>query len=170
MKLFQSFVILLFFLSSQSCFGQDATAEINESWSRLKTQLQRRTDIVSNLISILSQSSKINKKQLNNSNVFALDLSKCIDTLSPKDSLSVSLAKIKNNNLTQAFAKTLATLENSRKFRANNQISGLLMQLEGCENRISLATQEYSETCKKFKRTDLLFGSDQIEKVPEVKF
>ena len=44
------------------------------------------------------------------------------------------------------------------------------MQLESCENRIALAKREYNETCKEYKRTDLYFGSGQVDKAPEVKF
>ena len=169
MKLFIQLSFLLL-LASQNCFGQDTNSIINESWTTLKTQLQRRTDIVSNLTSLLSKSSKVDKEQLNNSKVLAVDLFKYIDTLNIKDSLSVSLVSVKNNKLTQALARTIVTLENDKKFRSNNEVNGLLMQLEGCENRIALAKREYNEICKEFKKADLLFGLDQIEKAPEVKF
>ena len=169
MKLFIQLSFLLL-LASQNCFGQDTISIINASWTNLKTQLLRRADIVSNLTGLLSKSSKIDKEQLNNSKVFAVDLFKYVDTLNKKDSLSVSLASIKNNKLTQALARTIVTLENDSKLRSNNDVNGLLMQLEGCENRMALAKRAYNETCKKFKRTDLLFGPDQRVKAPEVKF
>ena len=50
------------------------------------------------------------------------------------DSATISLANNKNNKLTQALARTLATSENDKKLRSGNQLQGLLMQLEGCEN------------------------------------
>lgn len=169
MKLITTFILLCFF-SFQAIYGQDTTAQINTAWSNLKTQLQRRTDIVSNLTSILSKSTKVDKEQLNNSKLFSIDLFKYVDTLSFKDSVTISLASTKNNKLTQALARTLATLENDKKLRSDNQLQGLLMQLEGCENRIALAKREYNDVCKEYGKTDLLFGSDNIEKAPEVKF
>lgn len=169
MKLILTFILLCFF-SFQTIYGQDTTARINMAWTNLKTQLQRRTDIVSNLTSILSKSTKVDKEQLNNSKVFSIDLFKYVDTLSFKDSVTISLASTKNNKLTQALARTLATLENDKKLRSDNELQVLLMQLEGCENRIALAKQEYNDLCKEYGKTDLLFGSDNEEKAPEVKF
>jgi LemA protein len=169
MKLITTF-ILLFFFSSQTTYGQDTTAQINTAWTNLKTQLQRRTDIVSNLASILSKSTKVDKEELNNSKLVSIDLFKYLDTLRLKDSLTISLASTKNNKLTQALARTLATLENDKKLSADDQLQGLLMKLEGCENRIALAKRAYNDVCKEYGKTDLLFGSDSTEKGPEIKF
>ncbi|MFN8306975.1 MAG: LemA family protein [Ferruginibacter sp.] len=163
-------ILLVILLSFQKSYGQDTTVLINTAWTNLKTQLQRRTDIISNLTSILSTSTKIDKEQLNNCKVFSIDLFKYVDTLSFKDSLSISLASGKNHRLTQALAKTLATLENDKRLRSDNQLQGLIMQLEGCENRIALAKREYNETCKEYNKTDLLFGHDKMGKASETKF
>ena len=169
MKLITTIFFIILF-SVQTSYGQDTTTQINTAWINLKTQLQRRTDIVSNLTSILSKSTKVDKEQLNNSKAFSIDLFKYVDTLNFKDSLSISLANGKNNRLTQALARTLATLENDKKLMSDNQLQGLLMQLEGCENRIALAKREYNDVCKEYGKADLLFGSDMVEKANEIKF
>lgn len=132
--------------------------------------MQRRVDIVLNLTSLISKSSKVDKKELSNSKVFASDLFKYVDTLKSKDSISITVAYTKYTNLTQALARTIATLETDKKLRNNNEITALLMHLEGIENRIALDKREYNELCMKYNRTDLLFGSEQNEKAPEVKF
>jgi hypothetical protein len=132
--------------------------------------LQRRTGIAGNLAVFLSQSTIVDKEQLGNSKLFAIDLYKYLDTLTFKDSLSISFASDKNSRLTQALARILITLENDKKLRSDNQLLGLFMQLEGCENKIALAKQAYNEACKKYKRIDLLFDSDNVEEGPEVKF
>lgn len=166
------FTTILFsvIISFQTSFGQDTTAQINTSWINLKTQLQRRTDIVSNLVSILSQSPKVDKEQLSKSKTFAINLFKYLDTLTLKDSLSISLANEKNNRLTKALARALATSDNDKKLRSNKKLPELFMQLEGCENRIALAKRDYNDVCNEYKRTDLLFGSDKVEKATEIKF
>lgn len=162
--------IFIILLSFQRSYGQDTTTQINTAWTNLKTQLQRRADIVNNLTSFLSKSTKVDKEQLNNSKVFSIDLFKYVDTLSFIDSLSISLANNKNNRLTQALARTLASLENDTKLRSDSQLQGLFTQLEGSENRIALAKREYNEVCKEYGKTDLLFGPDTVEKAPEIKF
>lgn len=165
---FRISVVLI--LISQNSFGQDTTALINSSWTNLKTQLQRRTNIISNLAAVLSKSKKVDKVELKNLKTYSIDLFNYVDTLTFKDSLSISLVNTKNNRLTQAVSRTLVALENDIKFKNKNEVSGLLMQLEGCENRIALAKREYNETCKEYQRPDLHFGNNQVEKAPEVKF
>ena len=72
--------------------------------------------------------------------------------------------------MTQALTRALATLANDKKIRSDDQLQGLLMQLEGCENRIALANREYNEVCREYGKTDLLFDSDKVGKAAEVKF
>ena len=84
--IFRIFVSLIFI--SQSCFGQDTTALINSNWTNLKTRLQRRTDIIFNLTTVLSKSKKIDKVELKNLKTYAIDLFNHVDTLTFKDSLS----------------------------------------------------------------------------------
>ena len=163
-------IFLSLILISQSCFGQDTTALINSNWTNLKTRLQRRTDIISNLTTVLSRSKKIDKVELQNLKTYSIDLFNHVDTLTFKDSLSISLINTKNNKLTQAISRTLVTLENDMKFKNKNEVSRLLMQLEGCENQIALARLEYNEACKEYQRPYLYFGNDKVDKAPEVKF
>ena len=80
------------------------------------------------------------------------------------------MVNTKNNRLTQAISRTLVTLENEMKFKNKNEVSKLIMQLEGCENQIALARLEYNETCKEYQRPYLYFGIDKVDKAPEVKF
>ena len=163
-------IFLSLILISQSCFGQDTTALINSNWTNLKTRLQRRTDIISNLTTVLSRSKKNDKVELQNLKTYSIDLFNHADTLTFKDSLSISLANTKNNKLTQAISRTLVTLENDMKFKNKNEVSRLLMQLEGCENQIALARLEYNEACKEYQRPCLYFGNDKVDKATEVKF
>jgi len=169
MKYFTTFLLLVLF-SFQTSFGQDTTAQINTRWNNLKTQLQRRTDIVSDLVNILSQSEKVDKEQLSKSKNLAIDLFKYVDTLTFKDSLTISLANEKNNRLTKALARTLATSDKDKELRSNKELSALFMQLEACENRIALTKRDYNDICSEYKRTDLLFGSDKVEKASQIRF
>ena len=164
-----SFKLSFFLLVASHSFGQDTTCHINASWTGLKTQLQRRSDIAVNLTVVLSRS-KAENKQLNNFKASAIDLSKFIDTFYLKDSVTVSLAAIKNEKLTESLARTLITTENDKKIRSDTAFIDLLMQLEGCENRIALAKQDYNNACKMCHRTDLQFRVGQTNRAAEVKF
>jgi hypothetical protein len=158
-----------FLLLVMQSFGQDTTCQINTTWTGLKTQLQRRSEIAVNLATMLSKT-KADKEQLDSLRTSAIDLFKYIDTLGVRDSLVVSLAETKNNKLTKTLAGTLIKTENDKKNSANHEFVDLLIRLEGCENRIALAKQDYNEACKICNRTDLLFREEQINKAEEIKF
>ena len=160
----------LFLIASFESAAQDTTSLINTSWASLKTQLQRRSDIVGNLVNVLSKSPVVDKNQLNNSKLFAIEIFKLVDTLIIKDSVSISRVATKNKKLTQALSRALVTLEQDPKYRGSKAVMNILMELEGCENRIAVAKRDYNEACKKYNRTDLLFGSDQIDNTPKVIF
>lgn len=168
MKAIATLVILSIFTFHNSK-AQDAMAAINASWTNLKNELQRRAGIVSNIAGILAESKQVNQDQIKNCRTFSNDLFNYIDTLRFKDSLSISRASGRNYKLTQALMKVLAAAENDVAISSNDRFMGLLVQLEGCENRIAVATKEYNTTCSKYGKTDLLFISQQ-QKAPEIKF
>jgi len=167
---FISSAFLILFSAVQLCFAQDSAIQINSAWANLKTQLERRTDIVAHFSAILDQSTLIGKKQLARSRMFAVDLFKYIDTLNIKDSLTIGLAKNKNDSLRQELGKALPKLIQDPEFRNRSDFMGLIAQLEGINNRIVVARKEYNDLCKKFKRFDLLFDANQIDKPPAVIF
>lgn len=159
----------LFLLFTLHSFGQDTTCQINTTWTGLKAQLQRRSDIAVNLTAVLSKT-KADKEQLNRLKASAIDLFKYIDTLCLRNSMAVSLAETKNNKLTKSLASTLIEAENDKKIIASQAFIDIMIQLEGCENRIALAKQDYNNACKVCNRTDLLFKEEQIKKAEEIKF
>lgn len=161
---------LLLLFVSVSCVGQDTSSTLTSNWKNLKAQLQTRTKIVSNLTNVLSKSSEVNKTSLNNAKNFNSDLFNIVDTLNLANSISISLASEQNSKLTQALSRTLATLENDPSFRGREDVVSLMAQLEGCENRIALAKNEYNSFCKHNGRLDLLFDKGQSKDTREVKF
>jgi CII-binding regulator of phage lambda lysogenization HflD len=93
-----------------------------------------------------------------------------LDSLNSKDSFSIAVTYKKNENLTQALTKTLSNLDNHEKYYSNKELSKILLQLEAMENRISLEKMQYNNICKEYKRFDLLFGTDEVEKGAKVEF
>jgi LemA protein len=168
MKLTVRLFLFLLFISC-SCIGQEAKA-IDDEWLALKIPLQRRTDIVSKVVNTLSKSKEVDKEELAKAKNLAVELYSHIDTLKTIDNLSISLSYKLHTQLTQALARTLVTLERDPKFRNSTPVRDLVVQLEGVENRIMVAKRDFNEACKVIKRPDLYFGSNQQEKVPEVKF
>jgi LemA protein len=170
MKLFSIFVFLLILFFSQNTYGQDTTTSIIKSWTVLKTQLQRRNTIVINLTNILPNSSKGDRKHLAKSKMYAREFFKYLDTLKRFDSLTIAATKEKNNTLSQSLSKTLLAYEKYGKFKQSDVVMNLISQLEGTENRISLARREHNETCKTFNRFDLQFLVSENTSAIQVQF
>ena len=160
-------MLLLF---GQPIFAQDSALLINNQWTVLKTQIRKRAALAINLSDILVKSSKINKEELMLSKNNSKDLINYLDTLNSKDSISIAMTFEKNENLTRALTRTLSNLDNNDKYYSNKEFSNILLQLEAMENRIVLEKMEYNDICKEYKRFDLLFGTDKVEKGPKVEF
>ena len=170
MKLIFQFIIILFLLSPQKTLGQDTTSSILKNWTILKTQLQRRTNVVINLVQILNESNKVDKEVLTNLKIHATDIFIYLDTLKHFDSLSIDLTMKKYNTLNESLTKTIILIESRTKFNNQIDIINLMAQLNGAENRIKVARYEYNESCKAFNRPGLQFWEKGDAKAVKVEF
>lgn len=166
---FSLFIFFTMFVSTES-FGQGIEKAINTNWNQLKFQLRERTDVIINLVTVLSKSAVIDKEYLEKSRAFALDLHICLDTIKSLDSSSIALISGKSNQLTQAISRMLVSLENDQQFRNRSEVSDVMSKLELCEKRIYLAGKEYNDSCIKYNRVELHFGRYPKEKPPKVDF
>ena len=150
-------IFSIFFVTTNKTLGQDSLAVLTDSWLNLKTQLQRKADIVINLTSIISKSEKADKALIEKIRSTAKDLRQFIDSSKTLDSLTVRLTYEKDNNLRQAVSKTLAALIDDAKFKSQEESKNLQIQLMGVENRMASAKSNYNSICIKYKRTDLIY-------------
>ena len=150
-------MFLLFIFSSQS-YGQDSAYQIKEKWQQAKATFQKRSNILVNLTKKIS-SSLVDKNQSNTLNDLAIDFNNYVDVLS-LDSTSISTASTKNTKLLLSLLLVLSEIDNIQEVKSNPEFAIIQRQLEGCENRIKRAIQDYNEICAKFNRHDLVFLTD----------
>ncbi|HEY0669848.1 MAG TPA: LemA family protein [Sphingobacteriaceae bacterium] len=158
-------LFLFTFLFMQNVSGQDY--DIDKNWHNLKTQFKLRNDIIKDLVTLLSKSSG-EKKQLDELQMVSVDFFNYVDTLKQRDSLTVSIAKVKNEILEKAIEDAFLKLEDNKRVMNKTSVLDLITQLESSENKITVAKAKYNEACNHEKRTDLLFG--RPDKVPVVRF
>ncbi|WP_061266469.1 LemA family protein [Leptospira interrogans] len=168
---------------------QEEDEAINASWAEILNQYQRRSDLIPNLVNTVkgyaTQEEKVliavtkaragvgsiqaDEKTLNNSELFK----------------KYSQAQAQ---MTSALSKLLVIAENYPELKSNANFRDLQAQLEGTENRITVArnryiqaVQKYNVTIRKFPNnlTAKFFGFEtkpsfsvekEISKPPEVKF
>ena len=51
----------------------------------------------------------------------------------------------------------LLAIENQPRLKSTRKFIDLQMQLEGCENKIALAINDYNDICRKYKKAGLIF-------------
>jgi LemA protein len=163
---FSLLFFLFFFIKVHYSMGQDSLEVLTNSWLKLNTQLQRRTDITITLVSIISKSKLADKDISEKLKSTALDLLRFIDPTRHPDSVVVQVTCQKNTSLTQALSKALVLLLDDSKFKAQEELRNLQTQLEGMENRVAAATRNYNNICVERKRPDLLFDNNQTKKSP----
>lgn len=161
------------------------------AWSQVLNQYQRRADLIPNLVETVKGFAAQESKVL-------IDVvearAKATQVQLPPDILSNPEAFQKfqeaQNGLTGALGRLLAIVENYPDLKSNQNFLALQSQLEGTENRISVARQDYITAVKDYNteiRTipgrwwrALLYpdaepmqnfaAAEGTEKPPEVKF
>ena len=161
--------LFLFLLITLNSPGQKVSPQIETVWSDLKIQFENRSKIVNELAKALSKS-KVDNKRIENLKNAATALSNHINKLSLVDSTLISLAEVINVKLIKAIQQTLLGVESQPALRGSRTFSDLQMKLEGGENEIAVAINDYNNICMKYKRSDLLFHRTNQNMPTEIKF
>lgn len=125
--------------------------ECNAAWANIEAQMQRRSDLIPNLVTIVKASATHEEKVLKE--VIEARASATQIKLSGDDFSDPE--KLKKFNEAQAqlkgsLSKLLAVQENYPDLKANSQFHDLMVQVEGTENRILQARREYNDKVKEF--------------------
>lgn len=109
---------------------------VKSAWSQVDIQLQRRADLIPNLVETVKGFTK------QESTVFG-DIANAraglLNARDPKEKIQA------NGQLDSAFGRLLALTENYPQLRSNEQFLRLQDELSGTENRISVARHHYNE-------------------------
>ncbi|MCZ4410728.1 LemA family protein [Cryomorphaceae bacterium 1068] len=185
------FIVLIGALTLSSC-GYNSLVEEQENvakaWAKVETQYQRRSDLIPNLVNTVKGYADFEQEtltQVMEARSRATGITVDADNLSPE-----SIAKFQEaqGQLSGALSRLLVTVERYPDLKANQQFSQLQAQLEGTENRISVARDRFNEavgtyntSIKKFPRniTAGMFDFDEkgyfesdagTENAPQVEF
>ena len=152
--------ILIFILcltQSPNVFGQDSL-EINKNWTKLNQQLILRTEVTLELTKKLQKSKTIDKEELKNTEFNAEQLKLvCENKTLSKENIDLIIEK--NTKLTTSLTHILVNLEFDTKLKNNKETQLLIDKLLTIENQIFTETKNYNESCKKYKKEELIFES-----------
>jgi LemA protein len=164
---------------------------VTAAWSEVVNQYQRRADLIPNLVNVVKGYAAHEEKVLTGvteARARATSIQVTPETLNDPEALKKFQAA--QGELTNALKSLIAVSENYPNLKADQNFRDLQAQLEGTENRITVARNRYIEsvqiyngTVRKFPTnlTAMLFGMErkqnftveneaEIAKPPAVEF
>jgi LemA protein len=118
--------------------------DVKAKWNDVETQYQRRADLIPNLVSTVKGAAKFEQETL----------TAVIEARSKATQITVDPNKLNEENIqkfqaaqgqvTQALGKLMMLTENYPQLRATDQFRDLSAQLEGTENRITVARKDFN--------------------------
>ena len=113
---------------------------INAAESQIKVQLQRRADLIPNLVETVKAFAKQEQT------IFIAVAEARAKLAGAVQSGNLEEMARANGELTAGLGRLLAIVENYPQLKSNENFRALQDQLEGTENRIAVARQDYNET------------------------
>ena len=140
---------------------QTTDEQVKASWSEVINQYQRRADLVPNLVNTVKGEAKFEQDTL----------TKVIEARSRATSIQATPELINDpaafqkfqaaqGQLTGALSRLMAVSENYPNLRANQGFRDLSAQLEGSENRITVARNRYIQSVQNYNVTVRSFPSN----------
>ena len=180
-------VVVIFFYATYNGFVNKEEG-LKTAWSNVETQYQRRADLIPILVNTGKGYAAHESSTLENvgkARSEATQMKLDADNLTPEKLAQYQKAQ---GNISAALGRLLMVAENYPQLKANENFINLQEQLDGTENRITVArrdfnnsAKEYNVAIRRFPKNILagLFGFDKksyfeaeegSEKAPEVKF
>jgi LemA protein len=123
--------------------------EVNAGWSQVQNQYQRRADLIPNLVETVKGYAQQEKDVLT---AVTEARAKVAQMQLPPDILTNEEAfrQFEQNQLTGALGRLLVVVEQYPELRSNQNFLALQSQLEGTENRISVARRDYIQAVQRY--------------------
>lgn len=140
---------------------QSDDEQVKSSWSEVLNQYQRRADLIPSLINVVKGEAKFEQETL----------ARVVDARAKVGSIQASPELINDpqsflkfqqaqSQLTSALSRLLVVSENYPKLKANEGFRELQTQLEGTENRITVARNRYIKSVQAYNTTIRTFPNN----------
>jgi len=173
-KLLFTSILMLSMLSLSGC-GYNAFQSLDEettaSWAEVLNQYQRRADLIPNLVKTVKGYAAHEKEvftQVTNARASVGGIQMTPELLN--DPAAMAKFQAAQGQMTSALSRLMLVAENYPDLKANKVFQDLQAQLEGTENRITVARNRYIGTVKDYNvkvrsfptnLTAMMFGYDK---------
>lgn len=129
----------------------DKNAKVEQYYSVIETTLQRRNDLIPNVVNSVKGYMAHEEKLLTEITDARKDIGK---------------AEIESgSNLDSSISKLIALAESNPELKANENVNALIIELEGTENRIMVARQDYIKAVSEYNATIRRFPTSVFAKI-----
>ncbi len=190
-KIFVGIIALFAVVSLSSC-GYNSSVKLDEKvkaqWGEVQNQYQRRSDLIPNLVNSVKGAANFEKETL----------TQVIEARAKATSIQVDPTKLTPENIqkfqsaqgevSQALGRLMVVSERYPELKANQNFLELQAQLEGTENRITVARRDFTTAVQDYNSNIRTFPNNLFagmfgftpkgsftaeagaDKAPEVKF
>jgi LemA protein len=186
-------IIMVAILAATGCgynVMQQQEEEVFKAWGDLESSLQRRADLIPNLVQVVKGYAKHERETL--TAVIEARAKATSVQINAKDlgsAQAVQKFQQAQGEISSALGRLMVVVERYPDLKANENFRDLMHQLEGTENRINVARVRYNEAVKTFNysirsfpysmtnsillhldKKEYFKADEAAKKVPEVKF
>lgn len=124
--------------------------DVEAAWAEVVNQYKRRADLIPNLVEVVKKYTSHERETLEGvTNARAKATQTTIDAKGLNESTLKSF-QAAQGELASALSRLMVVVEKYPDLKANENFRDLQVQLEGTENRITVARQRYIESVKNF--------------------
>ncbi|MBV8254126.1 MAG: LemA family protein [Chitinophaga sp.] len=156
-------VALLFMFGCNKYNGMVKVDEsVKNKWGAVQSAYQRRADLIPNLVSTVQGAANFEKTtltQVMEARASATQIKVDVNDLSPEKIQQYQAAQ---GQLSQALGRLLAVSEAYPDLKANQNFRDLQVQLEGTENRINVARNDFNDAVNGYNSTIRTFPNNIV--------
>jgi len=127
--------------------------EIEGSWAEVDNQLQRRYDLIPNLVETV-------KGYAAQEESIFVQIAEARSKLAGAGSVAETAEA--SNGMESALSRLLVVVENYPELKSNENFIRLQDELAGTENRLAVARKRYNEVVQSFNRAILMFPANMV--------
>ncbi|WP_314825064.1 LemA family protein [Porphyromonas endodontalis] len=135
---------------------------VNREWSQVENQYQRRLDLIPNLVNVVKGYASHEKETLEG--VIEARAKATQTTIDPSNMTEEQLANFQKSQdgLSGALNRLMVVVEKYPDLKATDNFKQLQAQLEGTENRITLARKDYNDAATIYNKLVRRFPNNML--------
>lgn len=147
-------VVLIAAISFAGTYNRLVTLsqDVDKQWSEVENQYQRRADLIPNLVQTVQGAANFEKETLTAVTEARASVGRATVTpgKAPADPETLARYQAAQDQLGSALQRLLVVSERYPELRANQNFRDLQAQLEGTENRITVARGRFNDSAQQY--------------------